>query len=86
MQLREVGGPALGEVAVRLGGGADGDGGDLHEVRVRGLFAAQDDDGHAGAQHRLEAVVPRAPGSEDPDDDEVGPGEQVREVGLHVDA
>ncbi len=72
VQLREVRGPALGEVAVGLGGGADGDRRQLHEVGVGRLLAAQHHHGHARAQDGGEPVVPRAARAKDPHHHQVG--------------
>ena len=86
MELGEVGGPALGEVAVRLGGGADGNGGQFHEVGVGGLLTTQHHHGHAGAEHRVKALVPRAAGAENPHHHQVGAVEQPGQILVRIDA
>ena len=86
VQLREVGRPALGEIAVGLGGGPDGDGRQFHEVGVRGLLTAQHHHGHARAQDGGESVIPRATRAENTDHHQVGAGDQGGQVGLDVQA
>ena len=86
VQLGEVLRPALGEVEVRLGGDADGDGRRLHELRVRALLAAEDDDRPRlrRREQGVEARLPRLAPAEQAHDDEVDALEQGLEV-LHRD-
>ena len=72
MQVGEVRRAALGEVAVRLGGGADRDRRVAHQLRVGRLLATEDDDRTGGAEHDVEPVLPRPHRTEQPHHDEVG--------------
>ena len=72
VQLAEVLRAALGEVAVRLGAGADRDRRLLHQRRVGRLLAAEDDHRLAERPDPLEPAAQVAGRTEDAGDDQVG--------------
>lgn len=79
-QLGEVGGAAVREVGVRLGGDAGRDGGQLHQLGVGGLFAGQHDHRAGAGQQRVQALLPGAATAEQADHDEVGALQQRGQV------
>lgn len=79
-ELVQVGGTAVGQVGVGLGGDADGDRGGGHQLGVGGLFAGEDDDGASGGEDLVEAVLPGAYATEEAYDDQVDAVEELREV------
>ena len=79
-ELLQVGGAAVREVGVRLGGDADGHGGGRHQLGVGGLFAGEDDDGPAVGEEQVEPVLPGAQTAEEAYDDQVDAVEQSGEV------
>ncbi|GAA3035686.1 hypothetical protein GCM10020000_11470 [Streptomyces olivoverticillatus] len=79
-ELFEVGGAAVSEVGVGLGGDADGDGRGLHQLGVGGLFAGEDDDGPVLGEQLVEPLLPGADAAEEPYDDEVGALQELRQV------
>ncbi len=68
---------------MRLGRDADGDGGRLHELRVRRLFAGEHHDGPglAGGEELVQALLPGAQAAEETDDDQVGAVQQGGQLG-----
>jgi hypothetical protein len=79
-QLLQVGGAAVGEIGVGLGGDADRDRGGGHQLGVGGLFTGEDDDRAAVGEQQVEAVLPGPDATEEADDDQAGAVEEVREV------
>ncbi len=75
-ELLQVAGAAVRQIRVRLGGDADRHGGGRHELGVRGLFTAEDDDGPPVGEQQVEPVLPRPHPAEQADDHEPGPVEQ----------
>jgi hypothetical protein len=87
VQLRQVLRAALGEVQVRLRRDADRHRRRLHELRVRALLAAENDDGTRlrRREERVEPVLPRLATPEQAHHDEVDAVEQrVELVGRHA--
>ncbi len=70
MELPEIGGTAVREIAMRLGRNADRHRRILHELGVRRLLTAQDDDRDPGGEHGVEPRSPAAGGTQDPHDDQ----------------
>ncbi len=79
-QLGQVGGAAVGEVGVRLGGDAGRDGGQLHQLGVGGLFPGQHHHRAGAGQQRVQALLPGAAAAEQADHDELGALQQRGQV------
>lgn len=71
-ELGEVGRAAVGQVGVRLGGDAGGDGGQLHQLGVGGLFAGQHDHRAGAGEQGVQALLPGAASAEQADHDQFG--------------
>jgi hypothetical protein len=65
---------------VRLGGDAGRDGGELHQLGVGGLLAAEHHHRDRPGEQRVEALLPGPAAAEDAHDDEVGAVEQGGQV------
>ncbi len=84
VQLSEIARPALGQVLVGLRGHPDRHRGVPHQLRVRGLLAAQHDHRHADRADRVQPVLPGPRRAENPDDHQVGGVEQRGQIGRDV--
>ena len=82
MQLREVGGPALREIAVCLCGHAGRHVRLLHQFGVGSVFATQQHNRFARGEQRLQALFPGTKTTQDPDDYQPHAVEQCRKIGY----
>lgn len=83
-QLGEVLRAPFDQVGQGFGGHPGGHRRGRHQLRVGHRLAAEHDRGHAGAEHRREAVRPRLPATEQSYDGQVHPVEQGRH-GVQLD-